>query len=70
MNEKLARITKKKRQNFSQNLMNNPKVQQRLAQYAAQERAAQERAARRARAPKQMVTRAQAQPRRSGRLGG
>ena len=73
MDEKLRKITLKKRQNFADdNVWDNPKVLARLDQYAAEEEARRREAAARraARAPKQMVTRGQAQPRRSSRLRG
>ena len=69
MDEKLRKITLKKRQNFAaDNVWNNPNVQKRLREIEEEEARRRARAA--ARAPKQMVTRGQAQPRRSGRLKG
>ena len=71
MDEKLRKITLKRRQKFAaDNVWNNPDVQKRLRKIEAAERAAAARRA--ARAPKQMVTRGQAnpKPRRSIRLQG
>ncbi len=69
MDEKIRKKTLKRRENFADdNVWDNPKVLRRLDKYAAEERAAREAAeraaaARRAaRAPKQIVTRRQAQP--------
>jgi hypothetical protein len=74
MDEKLRKITLKKRQRFADdNVWDNQKVLARLDQYAAEEEARRRAAAARAaRAPKQMVTRGQAnpKPRRSIRLQG
>jgi hypothetical protein len=75
MDEKLRKITLKKRQKFAaDNVWNNPDVQKRFREIeeeeAARRRAAAAAARRAARAPKQMVTRGQAQPRRSIRLKG
>ena len=71
MNERLREKTYQKRLKFSKSLMSNPVVQQRLAQYKAEEEA-RRRAAQRAadRAPREGRTRSQNEPRRSGRLGG
>jgi hypothetical protein len=65
MDEKLRKITLKRRQRFADdNVWDNQKVLARLDQYAAEEEARRRAAAARraARAPKQMVTRGQAQP--------
>jgi alkylation response protein AidB-like acyl-CoA dehydrogenase len=71
MNERLREKTYQKRLKFSKSLMSNPVVQQRLAQYKAEEEA-RRRAAQKAadRAPREGRTRSQNEPRRSGRLGG
>jgi len=73
MDEKLRKKTLKKRQRFAaDNVWNNPDVQKRFREIEEEEEARRRAAAARAaaRAPKQMVTRGQAQPRRSGRLRG